>query len=275
MATPAAQMTPEAVLALMGLPAEQAMSAAQTATMISHVIVHVTGEFQTTAATVANATSATATLREQVDKALIHNGEVAKKAADDLREQLEQQDYKLGEVESQTDEAIQKIKSNIQRVEQVEFDFRKLYATCEASFNQSTQSATERILDIQRQIQNLVDRTLQSSAEGGSGGFGGGQQRDRQIFDPRDYKIEQLGSSPSVAAFKKWRADVEIYLDTIGPTWKGVKTVLQQVRHSSTSLIPTRESMQPSVNLAKELNKGVPTVDDVTMDWSEKGELFI
>ena len=45
-------MTPEAVLALTGLPADQAMTAAQVATMISSVIVQVGQEFQNTAVTI-------------------------------------------------------------------------------------------------------------------------------------------------------------------------------------------------------------------------------
>ena len=115
---------------------------------------------------------------------------------------LNQQHFKVGEIESETQEAILKVTANIARVEGVEAEFRRLYATCEASFTKNTGEATDRILEIQRQIQSLVDRTFQGGDADSSGARGGHQPRDRQIFDPRDYKIESLSGSPSLAAFK-------------------------------------------------------------------------
>ena len=172
-------MTPEAVLGLMGLPGDQAMTAAQTATMISHVIVHVGQEFQTTAATVEQATSATSALRVEVDKALITNKASADAAAQELKETLNQQDFKLGEIDSDMKDAILRVTSNIAQVEKLGAEFRQLYATCEVSFQQNTAQATDRMLDIQRQVQNLVERTFQGGDDGGKGGGGGHQPRDR------------------------------------------------------------------------------------------------
>ena len=52
----------------------------------------------------------------------------------------------------------------------------------------------------------LEQRIAQIQATGGSGidaSFGKGAPRDRALFDPRDYKIPELASDPSLAVFKK------------------------------------------------------------------------
>ena len=90
-------------------------------------------------------------------------------------------------------------------------------------------------------ISNLIET---ARSEGGSV-LRPNQERDRQVFDPRDYKIEALPSSISLGVWKKWRHEVEIYVDTIGPTWKGVKLILQQARHSSTALQPSDQGLPP------------------------------
>ena len=43
------------------------------------------------------------------------------------------------------------------------------------------------------------------------------QERDRPVFDPRDYKLDVILSQMSLGVWKKWRHEVEIYVDTIGP----------------------------------------------------------
>ena len=61
-----------------------------------------------------------------------------------------------------------------------------------------------------------------------------------------------------------------MYIDTIGPSWKGVRQLLQQARHSAVPILPTKESMKDTIERAKDVNKNVAVVDDVTMDWQAK-----
>ena len=77
-------MTPQAVLQLMGLEHVVPMTASQTATMISLVIVQCGQEFQTQSTSVEQAVAATAALRGEVDAALIRN----KAEADDVFKDL-------------------------------------------------------------------------------------------------------------------------------------------------------------------------------------------
>ena len=58
------------------------------------------------------------------------------------------------------------------------------------------------------------------------------------MFDPRDYKIEVLPTTIALGVWKKWRHEVGIYVDIIGPTWWGVMLIFQQARHSPTILEP-------------------------------------
>ena len=62
---------------------------------------------------------------------------------------------------------------------------------------------------------------LGSSSQGGGKDSGKGGARERQLFDPRDYKIPDLSSAPSMAVFKKWKHDLELFLETIGSSWIG------------------------------------------------------
>ena len=78
-------------------------------------------------------------------------------------------------------------------------------------------------------------RAAISSSDFGFGfstGKGGAAQtaRDRNVFDPRDYKVAELGNKPSMAKWKKWFRDFECFVDTIGPSWKGTSGLLRQLR---------------------------------------------
>jgi hypothetical protein len=63
-------------------------------------------------------------------------------------------------------------------------------------------------------------RDQQGPREAGDHGKGGGGPRERSLYDPRDYKLADLPNEPSLAAFKKWRHDLELFLETIGTSWK-------------------------------------------------------
>ena len=60
-------------------------------------------------------------------------------------------------------------------------------------------------------IQSLVDG---ARSDGGSALFrSGGQEHDRPVFDPRDYKFEALPSAISLGAYQNWKHKLEFYLD--------------------------------------------------------------
>ena len=117
---------------------------------------------------------------------------------------------RVGEVETQVHSALEKVTA-------FERDMYQLNATIDARFGALTAT-----------VSNLQTGT------GSFGGFGagkGGGDRDRNVFDPRDYKIADLGSKPTVVRWKKWRRDLENFVDTIGTTWKGTSGLLRQLRY--------------------------------------------
>ena len=79
--------------------------------------------------------------------------------------------------------------------------------------------AASRFLELSTEI--LVTR----SAVGSGAGFGGQStpyaERDRNVFDVRDYKLTDLGLKPTTARWKEWRRDLEGFIDTIGRPGKG------------------------------------------------------
>ena len=91
--------------------------------------------------------------------------------------------------------------------------------------------------ELQTAARGLYAEALQAAqrdaSTGGGGDQGGGGKgsgsRERQLFDARDYKIPDLPAAPSMAVFKKWRHDFELFLETIGSSWKGVTAVLRSV----------------------------------------------
>ena len=79
-----------------------------------------------------------------------------------------------------------------------------------------------------------LSAAVASACAGGFGTFQGAAAsatRDRNVFDPRDYKLAELGPKPSVARWKKWRRDLEGFVDTIGMSWKGTSGFLRQLRY--------------------------------------------
>ena len=65
----------------------------------------------------------------------------------------------------------------------------------------------------------------------GSGGFSEPRpENDRNVFDPRDYKLAPLDAKPSLGKWKKWRRDIEAFIDTIGVGWKGTSGLLRELR---------------------------------------------
>ena len=96
------------------------------------------------------------------------------------------------------------------------------------------------------------------------------QERDRPVFGPRDYTLDVIRSQMSLDVWKTWRHEVEIYVDSIGPSWRTVKLVLQQARHSAIPLMPTVPSMDVVFQKAKKANNGVEPFNPATVDYVTK-----
>ena len=75
---------------------------------------------------------------------------------------------------------------------------------------------------------------LGSKGAGGAGlgrfGFTPLGPKDRDVFDPRDYKVAELGPKPSIGRRKKWRRDSKCFVDAIGLSWRGTSGLLREVR---------------------------------------------
>ena len=78
----------------------------------------------------------------------------------------------------------------------------------------------------EKEIHDFADRTQvsiqtlisEARSSDGSSLSRSTQERDRPEFDPRDYKIDVITSQMSLGVWKKWKHEVEIYVDTIGPS---------------------------------------------------------
>ena len=60
-----------------------------------------------------------------------------------------------------------------------------------------------------------------------TGGGGGGVPRS--ILDPRDFKLEKLDAKPTLEAFKKWRHDLCLFLNS-HPKWANAGLYLDKAR---------------------------------------------
>ena len=92
-------------------------------------------------------------------------------------------------------------------------------------------SYTELESNVERRLRELTTEIAASQAAGALNfaGFASGPQthRDRNVSDPRDYKLADLGVKPSMARWKKWRRDLEGFIDTIGLSWKHQRSTAQ------------------------------------------------
>ena len=79
------------------------------------------------------------------------------------------------------------------------------------------------------QMKLQLERDGHGPSEGGKGGFSAGP-RERNIYDVRDYKIADLEKGASTLFVKKWKHVLELFVDTIGPSWSGVTSLLRHCR---------------------------------------------
>ena len=140
-------------------------------------------------------------------------------------------------------------------------------ASFESGIRQLADEARASISQTQAGILAIVAEARSSD---GTSSFCPSLERDRQVFDPRDNKIEPFPSQLSLADWKKWRHEVKIYIDTIGPSWRCVKLVLQQTRHSETPLVESQTSMAVTVGRAINAAGAVTLFYPVISDYAGK-----
>jgi hypothetical protein len=117
-------------------------------------------------------------------------------------------------------------------------------------------------------LRRVIEHFRSAAASGGSTGTNTGFQstgfqgvpfaeRDRNVFDVRDYKLAELGTKPTIARWKKWRRDLEGFIDTIGTTWKGISGLLRELRQK---LAPFDGSqVQAAITAAQDRGDKAPT----------------
>ena len=121
--------------------------------------------------------------------------------------------------------------------------------------------ATEIVSESDRKFRELSGEISVTRSAIGSGGGLGGQgsawvEKDRNVFDIRDYKLTDLGAKPTAARWKKWRRDFEQFVDSIGNSWKGTSGLLRQLRHCE---LPFNEDqIEGAVQKAKERGDKAP-----------------
>ena len=121
----------------------------------------------------------------------------------------------------------------------------------EATRKGAEEEFQEKMKTFEKGVHDFADRTalgiqtLISDARSpdGSSLLRPNQKRDRPVLDPRDYRFDAIPSQMSLGVWKNWRHEVEMYVNTIGPSWRGVKLVLQQARPSAIPLLPTVPGM--------------------------------
>ena len=151
-------------------------------------------------------------------------GEKAKEATDKVEAALSDLQQRQRDV---TDHLQSQSAENIQRDAQLA-DFDQKIAAADASFQEVSQAyeslvehAKNAFDENRRELQEIYRRVAEANANGGQGPSTGGVTRERNVFDPRDYKLPDLIDKASVAALRKWRHEVEVFTETIGPSWAG------------------------------------------------------
>jgi hypothetical protein len=212
------------------------------------------------------ATQADAALRRDRAEFLSELGTLREHTQDAVRQGNE----KVDEMQALIDSHNTAIQTQVDNLKTVVAEMHAFADKVRAT-NDETQS---NIRSIVADVENLAAGVRVGGGGGGPPGMGGSFDRDRPIFDPRDYKVEPLPSQMTLASWKKWRHDTEIYLDTIGPSWRGVKLLLQQTRHSPDPLLPTRASLRETIRRAVEANKDQPIFDVGTFDFPGKAVIL-
>ena len=124
-----------------------------------------------------------------------------------------------------------------------------------------------------RRLRELTAEISAAQSSGYTGFLGGTHStpqatKDRNVFDPRDYKLAELGPKPTLARWKKWRRDFEGFVDTIGFSWKGTSGLLRELRHREAPF--TAAQLSEAVANAKKRHDKTP--DEAFYAFEEKAD---
>jgi hypothetical protein len=124
------------------------------------------------------------------------------------------------------------------------------------------------VLAASRFSELAAEISVTRSAVGHGSGTGGQSsawvEKDRNVFDVRDYKLSDLGAKPTGARWKKWRRDLESFVDSIGASWKGTSGLLRQLRHCETAF--TEGQVEAAVQKARARGDKAPASENYNYD---------
>ena len=166
-------------------------------------------------------------LRTDVQQAMTANGQAIVTSEENAQKQVEALRSQAQAAAVNLDEKIALADSRLRSA----VESAELY---EAKKKGEEEEFLKKMQTLEQGVHNFADETrknIQQMIADGRSAEGGPmkpfQERDRSVFDPRDYNIGTIPTQMSLGVWKKWRHEVEIYVDTIGPSWRGVKLVMQ------------------------------------------------
>ena len=124
-----------------------------------------------------------------------------------------------------------------------------------------------------RRLRELSAEVSAAPSSGYTGFLGGTNStpqatKDRNVFDPRDYKLAERGRKPTVARWKKWRRDFEGFVDTVGFSWKSTSGLLRELRHRA--LLFTAAQLSEAIANAKKRKDKAP--EETFYGFEEKAD---
>ena len=123
---------------------------------------------------------------------------------------------------------------------------RSLDVTVRDYMNTQHVKLTEQFATCQGQLNTIINEAKSDMADlavgtgGDSGGHGGheGGARGRGLVDPKEIKIDKMGTSMNLEEFRKWKHDVMKFVDSI-PKWQRGGRLLEEVRISPVEIDAT------------------------------------
>ena len=125
-------------------------------------------------------------------------------------------------------------------------------------------------VELYNQMKLQIERDGHGPSDGGKGGFASGP-RERNIYDVRDYKIADLEKGASTASFKKWKHDLELFVETIGSSWSGVTSLLRHCRLYEDGEF-NADALDSVAALATKVEKHEPAINQFLFKFEEKAD---
>ena len=209
-----------------------------------------------------------------LDRTGVLNDEFGEKA----REATQSVNAALADLQKRQQEVVDHLQSqatdNSQRDAKLA-DFDQKIAAADLSFQESSvayesllEQAMTAFAENRRELQEIYRMVSESGA--GAGPSTRGAARERNVFDPRDYKLPELSEKVSVAALRKWRHEVDVFTETIGPSWAGVASLLASSRMLSQEF--SAEALPEVIKFVISVNSGNCQVIEWDFDFTTKAD---